>query len=143
MDEVLFNSLKMTEPGRDGELTLFNRPQPLEAMESLNPGARASAECQPLCVASWGVVPPLPCPAPPPRTPAPGGYGATEPGRALPGTWGDRVRWRIFYFILLWDCSEVAETWEEAAHFTWNLLGMTKGSVSCMLATFQGLPRWF
>lgn len=56
----------MIEPGRDGELTVFNRPQPLEAMESLNLGARASAECQPLCVASWGVVPPLPCPAPPP-----------------------------------------------------------------------------
>lgn len=35
----------MIEPGRDGELTLFNRPQPLEAMESLNLGDRASAEC--------------------------------------------------------------------------------------------------
>lgn len=49
----------------------------------------------------------------------------------------------VYVFILLWDCSEVAESWGEAAHFTWNLLGMTKGSVSCMLATFQGLPRWF
>lgn len=77
----------MIEPGRDGELTLFNRPQPLEAMESLNLGDRASAECQPLCVASWGVVRPLPCPAPlpPPRTPAPGDYGATQPGQTLAG----------------------------------------------------------
>lgn len=56
----------MIEPGRNGELTLFNRPQPLKAMESLNLGDRASAEGQPLCVASWGVVRPLPCPAPPP-----------------------------------------------------------------------------
>lgn len=29
------------------------------------------------------------------------------------------------------------------AHFTWSLLGMTKDSFSRMLATFQGLPRWF
>ena len=134
----------MIEPSRDGELTLFNRPQPLEAMESLNLGDRASAECQPLCVASWGVVRPLPCPAPPPtqdsRTGRLWGHPTwADAGGGLRGT----VKWCIFYFILLWDCSEVAETWGETAHFTWNLLGMTKGSVSCMLATFQGLPRWF
>ena len=72
----------MIEPGRDGELTLFNRPQPLEAMESLNLGDRASAECQPLCVASWGVVRPRPSAAPPP---APGDDGATQPGQTLAG----------------------------------------------------------
>lgn len=90
-----------------------------------------------------GAAPPLSRPAPLPRTPAPGDYGATQPWQTLTGAWGDRVKWCMFYFILLWDCSEVAESWGEAAHFTWNLLGMTKGSVSCMLATFQGLPRWF
>lgn len=90
-----------------------------------------------------GAAPPLSRPAPPTQDSRTGrlwGHPTwADAGGGLRGT----VKWCIFYFILLWDCSEVAETWGEAAHFTWNLLGMTKGSVSCMLATFQGLPRWF
>ena len=95
-----------------------------------------------MCVASWGVVPPLPCPAPPPpRTPAPGDSGATPLGQTLAGGWRAQSN-GVSFILLFWDCREVAETWREAAHIIWNLLGMTKGSVSCMLATFQGLPRW-
>lgn len=108
-------------------------------MESINLAGRVSAECQPLCVASRGVVPPLRGPPRPQdsRTPRPWGH-PTWAGAGI-----GEVKWRIFYLILLRDCSEMAKTWGEAAHFTWNLLEMTKDSFSCMLATFQGLPRWF
>lgn len=88
-----------------------------------------------------GAAPPLSRPAPPQDsrtrrlwghptwTDAGGGWGAQSNGVS---------------FILL-SCG-IAAKWPkpgEAAHIIWNLLGMTKGSVSCMLATFQGLPRWF
>lgn len=82
----------------------------------------------------------LPRSRPAPRTPAPSDGGATAPGQTQAG---GEVKWRIFYLILLWGCSEVAKTWGQAAPLTWNLSGMTKDSFSRMLATFQGLPRWF
>ena len=35
----------MFEPCRDGKLTLLNRPQPLEAAESIKLADRVSVEC--------------------------------------------------------------------------------------------------
>lgn len=76
----------------------------------------------------------------PPRAPAPSDGGATPPGQTLRG---GESQMAYLLFDSLVELQRSSKTWGEAARFTWNLLRMTKDSFGYMLATFQGLPRWF
>lgn len=84
-----------------------------------------------------GATPPLPRP---PGLPHPATVGPPHLGRRCGG--GESQMASLLFDSLV-GLQRSSKTWGEAAHFTWNLLRMTKDSFSYMLATFQGLPRWF